>query len=79
MAEDEDETLASDLQLLMLRGYGIDLQFRRGGTNWPRWWRGQMVWSKNQRSEYRVVEYGDTVHEVVRQLMRRMIELDERG
>lgn len=50
---------------LSRRFNGVDIQFRRSGTDWPWPWRIQLATNKNERSEYRFTLYGATLREVL--------------
>lgn len=46
-------------------GHGIDIQRRRDGTNWPKPWRVRLIWTKNERANFRVIAFGDTMEEAL--------------
>lgn len=44
---------------------GVDIQFRRSGTNWPKPYRVQVLTNKNERSEFRIAEFYNTLGEAI--------------
>ena len=51
------DALAS-LAALGIRFQGVDLKFRRDGTDWPQRWRAECFSSKHETARH--VAYGDT-------------------
>lgn len=53
---------------LSCRFHGVDLQARRGGSDWPANWRVRLVTNKNERIDFRVEAFGDTPEEAIQNL-----------
>jgi hypothetical protein len=64
------------LDALARRFSGIDLQFRRVG--WPMPWRARMIAAKNERAEYRIVEYAESAELAVSRLAEKIAREDAR-
>lgn len=63
MSTQPNEAKPSPLQQLAAIGarfHGVDLSFRRGGTDWPGAWRARLHASKNERDDYRLEAFGDS-------------------
>ena len=48
------------------RWNGVDIQFRRGGTGWPKPYRVRVMPNKNERADYRVTVFCDTLDEAIK-------------
>ena len=58
---------------IMDRFHGFDLQRR---NDWPRRWRARLRVNKNEREDYRLIAWGDTAEQAVRELQFKVLELD---
>ena len=61
--------MKTDLELadrLSKKGHGLDIQYRREGTNWPKPWRLKMIYTKNERDHLRVCVFGDSLDAALR-------------
>jgi hypothetical protein len=45
---------------------GVDIQYRRSGTNWPAPYRVRVLVNKNEREECRTTVFCDTFEEAVK-------------
>ena len=54
-----------NLEELVRRFHGIDIQYRRSGTDWPKPWRVRLIATKNERDNYRITSYGETLVEAI--------------
>jgi hypothetical protein len=62
-----------------LRLAGVGLECRRfKPAEWPEKWRAQMFASKNERSEYRITVYGDSMYDAIAKLRAAVEEADRR-
>lgn len=58
---------------------GVGIECRRfKPTEWPATWRAQMFASKNERSEYRITVYGDSMYDALSKLRTAVEEADRR-
>ena len=44
---------------------GVDIQYRKSGTDWPMPYRVQVFVNKNEREEYRTTVFCDTLDEAI--------------
>ena len=44
---------------------GVDIQYRRGGTNWPAPYRVRITSNKNERDEFRATLFCDSLDEAI--------------
>ncbi len=71
-----DANPLSELENLSKRFLGVTLENRRWGTNWPKKCRAKLMASKNERYDYRIEVFGDTLEEAARELIARVREID---
>lgn len=44
---------------------GVDIQYRRGGTDWPKLYRVRITSNKNERDEFRATLFCDSLDEAI--------------
>lgn len=55
---------------------GLDVQYRRSQPEWSASWRATLVANKNERSDYRITVYGETLREAISKLRDRVRAID---
>ena len=63
---DEIEETLDAFAELGERFHGVDISFRRGGTDWPKRWRARSVSTKHEN----VTVYGDDILEAIKELLK---------
>lgn len=55
---------------------GVDIQYRRRQPEWPAPWRATLIANKNERSDYRITVYGETLVDALGKLSAHVWSLD---
>lgn len=64
---------SSAIESIAKRFAGADFQYRSQiSMDWPKHWRIKMVVSKNERSEYRIVEFGDDLESLANKVLEKL-------
>lgn len=64
--------ILQELETLGRRFAGVSLSFRKSGTDWPKPCRAKLLASKNEREDYRITVYADTMEGAASELIRKV-------
>ena len=61
------------IESIAKRFSGADFQYRsQTSKDWPNNWRIKIIVSKNERDEYRIVEFGDDLEDAINKVLEKL-------